>query len=98
MPSNADGDIWRIHDLIRDECMAVYQMLLDKNMRYGNSAITPLRIFSKADALEQIRVRIDDKLSRIAHQSPGREDEDVVMDLIGYLILLRVARRYHAKG
>ena len=41
--------------------------------------------------MEQIRVRIDDKLSRLARgQAAG---EDVVLDLIGYLVLLRVAER-----
>lgn len=39
-------------------------MLLAKNAAYGNSALEPVRIFSKADPTEQIRVRIDDKLSR----------------------------------
>lgn len=68
----------------------IKEMLLAKNEKYGDSAITPSRIFSQADAKEQIKVRIDDKLSRVktAHLD---EDEDVVNDLIGYLILLKVA-------
>ena len=66
-------------------------MLLEKNRQYGNSALKPVRIFSKADATEQILVHIDDKLSRLARgQAAG---EDVVLDLIGYLILLRVAQK-----
>ena len=35
---------------------------------------------------------IDDKLSRIARCPPGQEDEDVLLDLIGYLTLLLAAR------
>ena len=51
----------------------------------------PIRIFSKANAQEQILVRIDDKLNRIKQGSDILEtDEDVIQDLIGYLILLKV--------
>ncbi len=78
-------------DLIREECDLVRDMLLAKNASYGDSAINPVRIFSKADTLEQIRVRIDDKLSRLARGSAA--GEDVELDLMGYLVLLRVARR-----
>ena len=77
--------------LIRAECREVERILLAKNAAYGNSALQPLRVFSKADPVEQIRVRLDDKLSRIARgQAAG---EDVTLDLIGYLVLLRVAGR-----
>jgi hypothetical protein len=77
--------------LISAECREVEGILLEKNRQYGNSALEPVRIFSKADPVEQIRVRLDDKLSRLARgQSAG---EDVVLDLIGYLILLRVAEK-----
>jgi hypothetical protein len=41
--------------------------------------------------MEQIRVRIDDKLSRLRNQQAD-EDEDVIDDLIGYLVLLKVAQ------
>lgn len=67
------------------------QLLLAKNAAYGNSASEPIRLFSKADPAEGIRIRIDDKLSRIARgQDAG---EDTVLDLIGYLILLRVVSK-----
>jgi hypothetical protein len=49
-------------------------------------------MFSHNEWEEQINVRIDDKLSRIAR---GRQDviqEDTELDLIGYLILKRVGR------
>lgn len=65
-------------------------MLLAKNAAYGDSALSPLRVFSSADTAEQLRVRIDDKLSRLARGSEFAGD-DTVLDLIGYLILLRVA-------
>jgi len=77
--------------LIRDECTALADMLAEKNRNYGSSAMEPVRIFSKADRIEGIRVRIDDKLSRLMRGSAA--GEDVVLDLLGYLILLRVATR-----
>ena len=77
---------------IARECDAIKTMLLDKNRKYGNSALEPLRLFSTADAIEQINVRIDDKLSRL-QSGQIDETEDVELDLIGYLILKRIARK-----
>jgi hypothetical protein len=69
----------------------VRKTLLAKNAAYGDSALNPVRIFSKADPVEQLRVRIDDKLSRLIRgQDTG---EDTEGDLLGYLMLLRVANR-----
>lgn len=65
-------------------------MLESKNKKYGDSALNPKRIFSKVDSVEQLKVRIDDKLSRIANQNV-EDDEDVVNDLIGYLILYKIS-------
>jgi hypothetical protein len=78
-------------DLIREECAALADMLVAKNRAYGDSAIRPMRVFAKSDPVEQIKVRLDDKLSRLARGSAA--GEDVELDLLGYLILLRVARR-----
>lgn len=69
----------------------IRDMLIEKNKAYGNSALDPVRVFSKASAEEQILVRIDDKLSRLQRGSEYA-DEDTVKDLIGYLILLQIAR------
>jgi hypothetical protein len=73
-------------------CEEIQQMLIDKNASYGNSALEPVRIFSSSKAEEQILVRIDDKLSRIARGKEYQGD-DTITDLIGYLILLKVARK-----
>ena len=70
----------------------IQNTLKQKRIRYGNSALQPLRIFSKSPADEQLRVRIDDKLSRIKNQSQD-DTEDTEGDLIGYLILLRIQKR-----
>lgn len=84
--------------LIADECDSVKELLLKKNEAYGNSALDPVRIFSKASPVEQIRVRIDDKLSRLArgHALDNESLGDTIQDLIGYLILYRVAKRVEA--
>lgn len=65
-------------------------MLIAKNAAYGNSALQPVRVFSRASTEEQLLVRIDDKLSRLARGASA--GEDVVRDLVGYLVLLLIAR------
>ena len=72
-------------------CDAIKAMLLAKNRKYGNSALDPVRVFSRATPVEQILVRLDDKLSRL-RSAQLDEDEDVIDDLIGYLVLLKIAR------
>ena len=78
-------------EAIKTICEDVKELLLRKNQKYGNSVLEPSRIFSKASAVEQLLVRIDDKLNRI-QKGAGllAEDEDVIMDLIGYLVLLKI--------
>ena len=80
-------------DEIFGACQNIRDLLLEKNAKYGNSALNPVRVFSKADNQEQLLVRIDDKLSRIA-RGAGMDgvDEDTLNDLIGYLILLKIAK------
>ncbi|MCX8022781.1 MAG: hypothetical protein N2745_08425 [Syntrophorhabdaceae bacterium] len=79
------------------ELEAIRVMLEQKNIRYGNSAMNPLRIFSSADPEEAINVRIDDKLSRIKNTGEAGNDEDTLLDLIGYLVLKRIVRRLRGK-
>ena len=71
-------------------CDELKALLLDKNRKYGDSALNPVRIFSKASTLEQLKVRMDDKLSRLRNAQDD-DDEDPVTDLIGYLVLYKVA-------
>ena len=79
------------HADIARVCDNVKQLLLQKNMKYGDSALSPIRVLSKSGPIEQILVRIDDKLNRIKQGGILEDDEDVVTDLIGYFILLKVA-------
>ena len=79
---------------IEQVCDDIKTLLLEKNAKYGDSALSPKRIFSSSGSTEQILVRIDDKLSRIATRGfRGEQDEDTLNDLIGYLVLLKVAAR-----
>ena len=72
-------------------------MLTVKNAAYGNSALAPVSVFSTLGVIERLRVRIDDKISRIATASSGTVDnEDAELDLLGYLVLLRIARKQQA--
>lgn len=68
----------------------IEKMLNEKNAKYGNSALEPLGIFSKLSPEEGLMIRIDDKLKRIKNGSLDKDDEDVVNDLIGYLVLLKI--------
>jgi len=79
---------------IKAVCDELCAMLQAKNRAYGDSALSPLRVFSKASAEEQLLVRIDDKLSRLARGAAA--GEDVERDLAGYLVLLLVLRRRQA--
>jgi hypothetical protein len=71
----------------------IKEMLIFKNQKYGNSALEPLGVFSQLSPREGLLIRIDDKLKRIKNGSLANDDEDVVNDLIGYLVLLKI----HAK-
>lgn len=76
---------------ILNTCLEIAQMLIDKNISYGNSALEPARIFSTADSTEQLKVRIDDKLNRVKNNQGYAGDNDID-DLIGYLILYKIAK------
>jgi hypothetical protein len=78
-------------------CEAICELLLRKNRAYGDSALNPMRVFSKANPVEQLLVRIDDKLSRISRTGLGIDGEDTLSDLIGYLVLLKIALARNGK-
>lgn len=70
---------------------AVRDLLLEKNAAYGDSALKPANIFAKGSAIDNIACRIDDKLMRIKNKGLNDATEDTIQDLIGYLILLKIA-------
>ena len=76
---------------IRAEMQRVTELLINKNNSYGNSATSPANIFSKGNAVDSICARIDDKIMRIANKGINENTFDTIDDLIGYLILLKIA-------
>ena len=83
MTQNTQQDITLLLDNLKE-------FLLEKNKRYGDSALNPALIFSDVLAEEQIKNRIDDKLSRIKHSDELRKND--VADVMGYVVLLMVQK------
>ena len=79
--------------LIEEICESMKNLLLEKNKNYGDSATNPANVFSSGSAVDSICARIDDKLMRIQNKGINDKTEDTISDLIGYLILLKVAMR-----
>ena len=75
---------------VSDVLLEIKDLLIAKNKKYGNSALEPLGVFSQLSAKDGLLVRIDDKLKRIKNGSLDHDDEDVINDLIGYLVLLKI--------
>lgn len=79
---------------IREVMMELEELLVRKNEQYGDSVMEPIGIFAEGNSQDLIRVRIDDKLSRLVRGNDNIEsDEDIVLDLIGYLVLLLITMR-----
>jgi hypothetical protein len=74
-------------DKISEICNNLNDFLIEKNKRYGDSALNPLGVFSKLSAREGICVRLDDKLKRIKNNTSKEIRKNDVVDIIGYLIL-----------
>lgn len=68
------------------------KFLQEKNNRYGDSALTPIRIFSETSTEEQINTRLDDKLSRIKNSKTLRKND--VADVFGYIALLLIQNNW----
>lgn len=69
----------------------VKAILTEKEKGYGDAA-KRVQVFSKADAEEMIRSRVDNKLERIKNLGTDTLDEDTLLDLVGYLALLASIR------
>lgn len=81
-----------VQEAIGVECKALAEFLQGKNQAYGNSALEPLRILSKASPMQGILVRVDDKLNRLLNGGEYPGDNDL-KDLVGYLVLYLVGKR-----
>lgn len=63
-------------------------LLLYKNEKYGDSALSPNNIFYKGDSTNSILIRLDDKIGRIKNNPDSTPRVNDVCDIIGYCILL----------
>ena len=77
--------------LIEEMCESMKTHLIKKNRDNGDSATNPSNVFSSGSPVDSLCARIDDKLMRIQNKGINDKTEDTVSDLIGYLILLKVA-------
>ena len=77
---------------IKSKCKKLEDLLLYKNEKYGDSALQPLNIFSKAGPVAGLKMQIDHKLKRIMNAGLVDATEDTLQDLAGYLILLMIAK------
>lgn len=63
-------------------------LLLYKNEKYGDSALSPKNIFYKGDSTNSILIRLDDKIGRIKNNPDSTPRINDVCDVIGYCVLL----------
>lgn len=75
---------------VRRHTDQIAELLISKNLSYGNSALDPVGVFSSASREEQLKTQIDHKLSRVARG--GDPSADTIQDLIGYLTIFLVAK------
>ena len=63
-------------------------LLLYKNEKYGDSALSPNNVFYKGDSTNSILIRLDDKIGRIKNNPDSKPRVNDVCDIIGYCVLL----------
>lgn len=72
---------------------AIGTVLIEKNKRYGNSALQPKRVFFKGESTDSILIRLDDKYSRVCNSETIRVND--MFDILGYLFLLSISKKYY---
>lgn len=82
----------RTRRYIVEECDYVRDALLEEIQECNTLTLNPIQFFSTVDKLEQIRVKLDDKLNCLINQQ-GDKNETVLFDLVKYLVLYRVTKR-----
>lgn len=77
-----------VGDKIKLTLNSLEKLLIEKNRRYGNAALSPLGVFNKQSSTQGILTRLDDKLQRVKHSPTPRKND--IADIMGYLTLLCV--------
>lgn len=91
----------KTRQFISEVCDNLKCILLEKNLRYGNSALKPMEIFTKHAKINEDKAvcgmlyRLDDKLARVANSKELNKND--VFDIMGYLILLSVKKDWKFK-
>ena len=85
------GDATPTRRKIREITEAMKDLLLYKNNKYGDSAISPKKIFYKGDSTNSILIRLDDKLGRVMSNTEDKPRVNDVCDIIGYCTLLLIS-------
>lgn len=88
-----DMELTDTQNKIKNICDKISEVLIYKNKMYGNSILEPKQIFYKGGYVDNILMRLDDKIGRIANTSGGNPIRvNDIVDIIGYLILLLIAK------
>jgi hypothetical protein len=84
------GERMTTEERIAAEYDRLKALSIAKNQAYGDSAVNPVRIFSKVDPIEGLKVRLDDKLARIQRGDVDAFGENPYDDIVGYCVLILV--------
>lgn len=84
-------------ELIEGEFDRLKEMVIQKNIDYGDSLQNGSQTFFKGSRTTGILCRLNDKMSRIEAVGVNENTIDTVDDIIGYLIHLRIAYNKDAK-
>ena len=76
---------------------SMQDLLLYKNEKYGDSALSPNNVFYKGDATNSILIRLDDKIGRIKNNVNSVPRINDVCDVIGYCVLLLASMNVNAE-
>jgi hypothetical protein len=79
----------RFNELKENILNSLENVLIEKNKKYGNAALAPIKMFYNGDASTSIRIRLDDKISRIKNSDTLRKND--MFDILGYVILLGIS-------
>jgi len=81
-----------MQEKIRKKCNEIRDLLIEKNIAYGNSVFDKGLLF-EVDPMYAIQARINDKLNRIKSKETYMSENDL-LDVTGYLILLQVYKEH----
>ncbi len=87
------ANITEVNKLIEETCNELKELLIQKNIDYNNSLQNPIQVFSKSAPIDGILSRLDDKLNRIKKKGINDKTEDTIMDIMGYLVHLKIAKK-----